>query len=79
LTAAAAAAATLVSLARPRLVHFQGSSAKFRPVDGVDCGLALGIVRHLDESKAPGSTRITVRHDRHALDLTVLPEELLHL
>ena len=53
-----AASATLVSLSRPGLVHFQRSSAKFEPVDGVDRGLALRIVCHLDKPKAPGSAGI---------------------
>src|SRR5207253_2262928 len=74
--APSATAAAAALLARTRLVDRQGAAAVGRPVQRVDGGLRLVVVRHLDEPEAPAPPAELVDDDLAARDRPVSLEQL---
>jgi hypothetical protein len=48
---------------RTGCIHIDGPSVEFGAVQGCDGFFRVGIVRHLDERKAPGLARLPIGHD----------------
>jgi hypothetical protein len=70
-SAAATAAASATCALRTSFVDVQRSAANFFPIHGVNCAIALRIVRHLDKGKPSGLTRITVGDDIYTVHAAV--------
>jgi hypothetical protein len=74
-TAEASASATALGLG-PGFIDVDGASADLRSVQCGDRLLAVFIARHLDKTEAAGASRVAVRQDADAVDLTVALEDL---
>jgi predicted secreted protein len=75
----AAAAGPLSRTLAPRasLVDADGTAAQASRVEFRDGAVSFSRVRHFDETKAPGLTRVTVADERHPFDSSVLFEQRL--
>jgi hypothetical protein len=67
-TAATVAAPAATVFLRTSFVHIQRSPLEIPAVDFGNGSVPLGIIAHLNESKAPGLTRIPVRDNANAVN-----------
>jgi hypothetical protein len=78
-TSAAAASTEAAFFAGTGFVDGQGSAAMFLAIKGLDGGLRLIVVGHLDESKALAAAGVTIVDHLRRKDLIMLPEQLFEL
>ena|SRR6266404_2683669 len=74
-SAATTAPGTALRL-RTCFVYIQSASPYLRAVQRCDCLFTILSARHLDKPKAPGTSSITVGHDRDTIDLSIRFEQL---
>jgi hypothetical protein len=82
-TAAVAAVSTTTAARRAvcfrtSFVYVQRAAIDVSAVQAADCGVAFGVHAHLDKSKAPGSTSVTVRNDVYTVNRAVRLEHGTH-
>jgi hypothetical protein len=74
-TAATAAAAALRPFAS--FVHYQRPATAIVSVQTVDCGIHVGVIRHLHETKAARTARLAIHNYFGAGHIAVLPKQRL--